>query len=69
MIGSYRDDGRQSLYGPSAQSDVWENVLLKACFQKNPIGVVPDLKKNYYWTFSCYLHTFMQLKMHMIKTV
>lgn len=46
MSGTYRDDGRQSLYGPSAQSDVWQNVLFKACFPKDPIGVVPDLKKN-----------------------
>lgn len=40
------DDGSQSLYGPGTQGDVGEDWFGKACLQQDPIGVVPDLKRN-----------------------
>lgn len=52
-FNAHRDDGSQSLYGPGAQCDVGENLLGKARFPKDPIGVVPDLWKINP-TFRCY---------------
>lgn len=45
-FNTHRDDGSKSLDGAGAQCNVRNNVLGKACFQEDPIGVVPDLKET-----------------------
>lgn len=46
MFETHRDDGRQSFNAPGAKRDVRDNLLDEASLQKDPIGVVPELKEN-----------------------
>lgn len=46
MFETHRDDGRQGFNAPSAEGDVGDNLLGEACLQKDPVGVVPELKKG-----------------------
>lgn len=45
VLETHRDDGRQSFYAPGAEGDVGDNLLDEARLQKDPVGVVPELKK------------------------
>lgn len=46
MFETHRDDGRQSFDAPGAKRDVRDNLLDETSLQKNPIGVVPELKES-----------------------